>query len=560
MKNLLTKETVTIDFCEEVILETVKGKRKRIDAQMVLIDLGNKAEQLRNMILELPIEDSEMKEQLGVNGFQVFTPAPYNFLTREEHGKMRNLCQPQLWPDQCIHHALIKCAREKFMKRIDPYAAASIPGKGPTFLMTEIKHTLRTQSYQDTKYTLKLDIRKCFESLKSEVAYEAMTKIIKDPIWLRLFHKVIFNHPTLPIGLYISAWVINLILKPLDDKIRAFSGTNFYYRYMDDMIVIGPNKKKLKSLLNNIIVPELAKLGLEVKHNWRLFVTDNMYSDIREGIDFVGFRIYRNKVLMRKKNFRTLRHAALRMARLFKEGKYIPLKFSQSFVSFAAPHRQVTGKVINEYLLYAKYECVRNNISIRDTHNMKAAKYKVALFMRDPNAKYYKPVKLKNERLTRRRFTKLMKEMNRIGRLRHDNNELQKCTTYMERERYKMKRYPWKYLVPIELMDVMFCPLAKWYEKFDKWLYETLKKDPLYFEHFDPNDPVAPPPKRKEMAKEEEEAYRKKWLQVDRQKVYAARDKLFGKQKELLSMETTTLLYKEALSIYPHPSLPMTLK
>lgn len=58
----------------------------------------------------------------------------------------------------------------------------------------------------------------------------------------------------------------------------------YYYRYMDDIIILGSDKKELHKLLLEIKEYFRKELKLTVKDNWQVFLT------FVRGIDFVGYR------------------------------------------------------------------------------------------------------------------------------------------------------------------------------------------------------------------------------------------------------------------------------
>lgn len=575
-KNVITPERITQKFCEQVILDTIKGKRKRFEAVVLESKLEEYAKTLRGMVLELPVpEDILISNENPLREYfpdaKIIKPIelhPYKFSERMDRGKLRKLCKPELWPDQCIHHVLIKSLEKQFIKRMDPLAAASIPGRGQTYILHSLSEYLRTRSEKKTTWTLKLDIKKCFDSLRSEVVWREIQKIVKDKRWLEIFNQVIFMHPTLPIGLYISAWVLNLVLKPIDDAIRANRATDYYCRYMDDMVIIGPNKKALKWLLENIIRPKLAELGLEVKSNWRIFKTDDQNDNHREGIDVVGFRFYKDKIIMRKRNFNHLRHACLRVMRLFDLNQPIPKKLSQSMVSMAGPKGFIFNYTINKYLFKARFELVKNNISIRDSTNARIHAIKMkSWFYVNLHGKDY-PIYLSRQRLSSRRRYAFNKERNRIGRLRHRNRLFNNTTTYMERERLRMKITPWKYFVSLDLMDLMFCRKTKQCDSFAWWWYYANKEggefynQPFYTDdsHIkrDLNEVSRKlQEERDSMTKEEKEAYHKYWYTVSHKRIRRNRHKLLKSLKVDLDDPKFNkyVRYKDGETLYPDSSL-----
>ena len=70
-------------------------------------------------------------------------------------------------------------------------------------------------------------------------------------------------------------------------------GAKYYVRYMDDMVVFGNNKKKLHTIIAGV-KSELESLNLCLKSNYQVFRLDC------RDLDFLGFRFFRNKTILRK--------------------------------------------------------------------------------------------------------------------------------------------------------------------------------------------------------------------------------------------------------------------
>ena len=110
-------------------------------------------------------------------------------------------------------------------------------------------------------------------------------------------------------------------------------------RYVDDLVLLGPNKKKLhKARLE--IGRQLAKLGLCIKDNWQVFLVNS------RSIDFLGYRFYRNKTTLRRRNALRIRR---RFAKIGKRG-YLSLKDAQAVVSYWG-----WMKHCDSYKFYNKY-------------------------------------------------------------------------------------------------------------------------------------------------------------------------------------------------------------
>lgn len=87
---------------------------------------------------------------------------------------------------------------------------------------------------------------------------------IKDEAFLGLIWRIIKDG--IKIGFYISQWLANAVLEPLDHYIREKlgDGVRHYVRYIDNLTIFGHNKKKLHRAIRSIM-EFLGRMGLRLK-------------------------------------------------------------------------------------------------------------------------------------------------------------------------------------------------------------------------------------------------------------------------------------------------------
>lgn len=279
----ITEEKLTLDLCRAAILKASKGKRKRFSVQRTLNKIDERSLSLQKMILE-----------------GTYQPSEYRVCNVVDHpsGKPRILHKPRFYPDQCVHHVIVLLLKDEFMKRMDPYAIASVPGRGGKYGWDAIRRW-KDRNKTDTKYCLKFDIRKCYDNIKPKIIVDCMKRFIKDKKMIGLISKVAYSLPSLPLGNYTSGWFQNMIMLPVDNAIRKSRLCYRYIRYVDDSVAFGGNKRHLASLID-LVSKELNKLGLWLKSNVQIFPLN-----IR-GLDFIGYRFFRNYILLRKRNLLNL--------------------------------------------------------------------------------------------------------------------------------------------------------------------------------------------------------------------------------------------------------------
>lgn len=218
--------------------------------------------------------------------------------------------------EQIVHHMVINILKPIFMRGMYEHSFGSVPGRGAHLGKARIEKWIRTGG-RDVKYCLKMDIRKYFDSVPHGIIKYKLRKVIHDEKFLRILDEIIDAGPGekgLPIGFYTSQWFANWYLTGLDHWIKEELRAKYYARYMDDMIIFGGNKRELHEKRKRIAGYLRDVLGLEMKGNWQVFRFDYIRRDGKRtgrDLDFMGFRFFRDRTILRK----TLMHRMTRKAK-----------------------------------------------------------------------------------------------------------------------------------------------------------------------------------------------------------------------------------------------------
>lgn len=215
--------------------------------------------------------------------------------------KERTIIVPTI-EELIVQHALINVLKPIFERSMYEHSYASIPGKGAHAGKKVIEKWIRNDE-KNCKYCLKMDIRHFFDSVPHDILKRNIIRSIHDEKVVKiLFELVDVTSTGLPLGFYTSQWFSNWYLTPLDHYIKQILKAEHYMRYMDDMVVFGPNKKKLHKIRKEISEYLSTELGLSLKDNWQVF----RFSYIRGGkeqgrdLDYMGFRFHRDRITLRK--------------------------------------------------------------------------------------------------------------------------------------------------------------------------------------------------------------------------------------------------------------------
>ena len=122
--------------------------------------------------------------------------------------------------------------------------------------------------------------------------------------------------------------------------ILTLPGVKYYVRNMDDMVLLGPNKKQLHRARKEIERFLWQHLGLRLKRNWQVFPV------AVRGIDFVGFRFFRTHTTMRRRNFLRFARQCRRVQRMIDTNSKIPYREAAGLLARAGQLRHCNAHKI----------------------------------------------------------------------------------------------------------------------------------------------------------------------------------------------------------------------
>ena len=156
------------------------------------------------------------------------------------------------------------------------------------------------RAYRDY-YILKMDIRKYFNSIDKKILYKILTRRIKDEKLLWLIRQILTaqkRQKGIEIGNYTSQTFANIYLNELDQYATRKLKVPFYYRYMDDIVILFKTKKDAKEALDKI--KKFLKEHLELELNDKT----NIFRG-KQGVNFCGYKINEYMFYKRKNNNKT---------------------------------------------------------------------------------------------------------------------------------------------------------------------------------------------------------------------------------------------------------------
>ena len=166
-------------------------------------------------------------------------------------------------------------------------------------------------------YILKMDIKKYFENINKNILYDILQRKIKDHKVLWLTREILYSNEgetNLPIGNYTSQMFANIYLNELDQYVKHKLKGKYYFRYMDDAILIRRTKEEVKSDLENIKFFLSEKLKLELNKKTQIFKN-------KQGVNFCGYKINEYRLKIRDKGKRKLKKKVKSLKEKIKTGE-----------------------------------------------------------------------------------------------------------------------------------------------------------------------------------------------------------------------------------------------
>ena len=112
----------------------------------------------------------------------------------------------------------------------------------------------------------------------------------------------------IPIGNYSSQIFANIYLNEIDQYIKHKLGVKYYFRYMDDSVILHKDKQEIKIILGKIKLFLRDELHLELNSKTNIFKS-------KQGVNYCGYQINEYRLKIRRKG-------KIRLKRKIKNLKY----------------------------------------------------------------------------------------------------------------------------------------------------------------------------------------------------------------------------------------------
>lgn len=248
-----------------------------------------------------------------------YRPSRYNEFIITDPKERLILALP--FGDRVVHQAICNVIEPVFEATFIKDSYACRKGKGTLAGVKRVEYFVKRNTRDlENIFCLKMDIQKYFYSIDHSVLKSLIRRKIRCARTLRLLDIIIdsTDDPGIPVGNLTSQLFANIYLNYLDHFIKEVLRIKYYARYMDDMVIVYPDKMQLWLWLIEIRMFIEGKLKLQLNKKTSVF-------NIKRGIDFLGyrqfpgFRILRKRVMVRNiRKFKKFSRAEVNVIRINK--------------------------------------------------------------------------------------------------------------------------------------------------------------------------------------------------------------------------------------------------
>ena len=214
--------------------------------------------------------------------------------------KLRRI-QKSRYIDRIVHRWIVdEFLNEYFVKTFINTTYACLKNRGMHKACLDVQAAMKhCKNIWNNYYILKMDIRKYFDSIDKDILFKILSKKIKDEKLLEVIKQIVYStagKKGQPIGNYTSQTFANIYLNELDQYVKHKLKCKYYFRYLDDSIIMIKTKKEAIENLSKIRKFLIENLSLELNEKTQIFKSS-------QGVNFCGYKIneYRLKIRDRRK-------------------------------------------------------------------------------------------------------------------------------------------------------------------------------------------------------------------------------------------------------------------
>lgn len=224
----LYQKMLSEDTIRKAFRKLRKGKSKRPEIKRIEADLENEVKGMKEMILNTKPPDIQVP-----NPEKAYRPHKRHPRQIYEHGKWRTICKPEIH-EQWLHHIIVLVLEPIVTATAYRFSCGSMPKRGAHFGKKQIEKWIRSDP-KGVRNFAKTDIRHFYDQIRLKILLRELAIRIKDAWFLYVIWLCLKDFKRgLPLGFYLSQWLANYILEPVDKLITETLGIKKTVRLMDD--------------------------------------------------------------------------------------------------------------------------------------------------------------------------------------------------------------------------------------------------------------------------------------------------------------------------------------
>lgn len=279
-------------------------KKLTFDNLMKAHILSKKGKNLRQEIILFNLKQEEyimwLLEQLKIGKYK--HSGYTSFVVTEP--KVR-IIEKSIYMDRIVHRWYVdNFMKEYFIKSFINTSYACLEGKGMHKACLDVQSSMKhCKRIWNNYYIIKMDVKKYFHNINKEILYKILQNKIKDEKLLWLTREILYSNGEdkgLPIGNYTSQCFANIYLNEVDQYIKHILHCKYYFRYMDDSIILVKSKKDAIKILEKIKKFLKEKLELELNSKTQIIKSN-------QGVNFCGYKVNEYRLKIRDKGKRKLK-------------------------------------------------------------------------------------------------------------------------------------------------------------------------------------------------------------------------------------------------------------
>lgn len=288
----------------EKLLEAHKKARrgKREKKNVILLELFLEQELLQ---LEKNLKNCTYKHSKYTK-FKIYQPKERIIMASE-------------YIDRIVHQWYVQhFIKPYFVPQFINTTYACIEGRGMHKATKDLQTAMRRAKNKfGSYYILKMDITKYFHNIDKRILWNILKRKIKDRKLLWLTREILLSTEGmlgLPLGNYTSQMFANIYLNELDQYAKHKLKCTYYYRYMDDIVILCKDKERAKENLKDIAIFLDNNLKLTLNSKTKIFKDT-------QGVNFCGYKINEKRLKIRNQSKHRMKRKLKRFTKQLKEGK-----------------------------------------------------------------------------------------------------------------------------------------------------------------------------------------------------------------------------------------------